>query len=410
MSGSIVKDIIVQKFGGTSVADVDCIRNVADLVYQEKKAGNHVVVVVSAMSGVTDDLVKKVSQASSALSANTQQEYDVAIASGEQISSALLALMLQNIGLKARSWLGWQLPILSDNNYGKADIVSININNIIESLKNDEVPVIAGFQAVYDGRITTMGRGGSDTTATAVAAALSASRCDIYTDVNGIFTADPNIVKDAKKLDSISYEEMLELSSLGARVLNTKSVEVAMKYKVPLRVLSSFEKNSGTVFITDSGNTSNRKLITALTHSTDEARITVEIPLKYGVTSIFSLLAKHNIKLDMIVQNISKDKKIVDLTFTTTKYDLKRATTLLEENKKMLHFTNIDQDINVSKVSIVGVGMQSNCEIAQKMFSALSEKNIEIMLISTSEIKISVLIQEEYTELALRTLHKQFNL
>lgn len=298
-----MKDIVVQKFGGTSVADIACIENVADLVFQEKADGNHVVVVVSAMAGVTDDLVNKVNQITSIDNEGIQKEYDVAMASGEQVSSALLALMLQKKGLKSRSWLSWQLPIISDSNYGKSDIISINTDKIIDSLRNDEVPVVAGFQGIHNDRITTMGRGGSDTTAASIAAALSAKRCDIYTDVNGIFTADPNIVKDAKKLDSISYEEMLELSSLGARVLNTKSVETAMKYKVPLRVLSSFEKDSGTVFITDNAN--NKKLITAVTHSTDEARITVEVPLKKGVTPIFTLLAEHEIKIDMIVQTLS---------------------------------------------------------------------------------------------------------
>lgn len=405
-----MKDIVVQKFGGTSVADVSCIENVADLVLQEKEAGNHVVVVVSAMAGVTDDLVNKVNQIAAIDNENTQKEYDVAMASGEQVSSALLALMLQKKGYKSRSWLSWQLPIISDSNYGKSDIISINTEKIVDALRNDEVPVIAGFQGVCDNRITTMGRGGSDTTAASIAAALSAKRCDIYTDVNGIFTADPNIVKDAKKLDSISYEEMLELSSLGARVLNTKSVEMAMKYKVPLRVLSSFEKDSGTVFITDSHNTKNKKLITAITHSVDEARITVEVPLSKGVTPIFTLLAEHKIKIDMIVQNVSKDKKLVDLTFTTTKSDLAAAIVLMQKHKKLLSYTKIEQDVNVSKVSVVGVGMKNNCTIAQQMFEALSSKNIEVMLISTSEIKISVLIQEEYTELALRTLHAKFNL
>lgn len=403
-----MKDIVVQKFGGTSVADIACIENVADLVFQEKADGNHVVVVVSAMAGVTDDLVNKVNQITSIDNEGIQKEYDVAMASGEQVSSALLALMLQKKGLKSRSWLSWQLPIISDSNYGKSDIISINTDKIIDSLRNDEVPVVAGFQGIHNDRITTMGRGGSDTTAASIAAALSAKRCDIYTDVNGIFTADPNIVKDAKKLDSISYEEMLELSSLGARVLNTKSVETAMKYKVPLRVLSSFEKDSGTVFITDNAN--NKKLITAVTHSTDEARITVEVPLKKGVTPIFTLLAEHEIKIDMIVQNVSKDKKIADLTFTTTKLDLANAINLLNKHKKLLAYTKIEQDVNVSKVSVVGVGMKNNCMIAQQMFEALSSKNIEVMLISTSEIKISVLIQEEYTELALRTLHTKFNL
>lgn len=405
---NLMKEIVVQKFGGTSVADINCIQNVAEIICQEKNAGSDVVVVVSAMAGVTDDLVKKVSQISYLDNDNVRKEYDVAISAGEQISSALLALMLQKKGYKARSWLSWQLPIISDSNHGKAEILSINIQKILNALKNDEIPVIAGFQGVYEDRITTIGRGGSDNTATAVAAALSAKRCDIYTDVNGVFTADPNIVKDAKKLDSISYEEMLELSSLGAKVLNTKSVETAMKYKVPLRVLSSFEKNSGTVCISDSNNTS--RLVTAITHSTDEARITIEIPLKYGITPIFTLLAEHKIKLDMIIQNVSKDKQYVDLTFTTTKSDLQRAISLLEANKKLLGYTKIDQDINVSKVSIVGVGMKSNSAVAHCMFEALSEKNIEIMLISTSEIKISVLIQEEYTELALRTLHQKFNL
>lgn len=401
-----MKNIIVQKFGGTSVADINRIQNVADLVCKEKKSGHHVVVVVSAMSGVTDELVKKVHQISGIDNKSAKQEYDVAVSVGEQISASLLALTLQKKGYKSRSWLSWQLPIISDDNFNKAEIISINKEKIMNALAKDEIPVITGFQAVCEERVTTIGRGGSDTTAVAIAAALSAKRCDIYTDVNGIFTADPNIVKDAKKLDSISYKEMLELSSLGAKVLNTKSVELAMEHKVPLRVLSSFQKDSGTSLVFDL--VKHNKLITAIAHNTDEAKVTVVVPVDIGITRVLGAFAQHNIKLDMIVQIINKS--FIDLTFTVQRSELSQVIKMLQDNKELFGYKAIESDVKVSKVSVVGCGIHSNCKVIQQMFEALAEKNIELILVSTSETKISVLIQEEQTEIALQTLHKKFNL
>jgi aspartate kinase len=403
--------IIVKKFGGTSVADLGRIRNVAKLVMNEKNKGHQIVVVVSAMATVTNNLVELAKNASSLDDSEKLAEYDSILSTGEQISSALLALVLQSYQVKARSWLGWQIPTITDNAYSKAKIKEINTNKIKEALNSDIIPVIAGFQAVTnDERITTIGRGGSDTTAVAIAAALKADRCDIYTDVDGIFTADPRIVSTASKLDKISYEEMLELASLGAKVLHTRSVVMAMKHQVLVRVLSSFNEDSGTI-LTSEDKQMEQRLVTAITCTSDEARITISgLPKTVGVTAIFSLLAEHGINIDMIVQSSSNKGRNIDITFTSGKADFPKLVSILEQNKTKLKYLDLDADPNVSKVSAIGVGMLSSAGVAQEMFKALADKSIEIIVISTSEIKISVLIAEEYMELAVRTLHSTFKL
>ena len=403
--------IIVKKFGGTSVADLERIKNVAKLVMKERANGYQVVVVVSAMATVTNSLVDLAKKASSLDDNEKLAEYDSILSTGEQISSALLALILQSYQVKARSWLGWQIPTITDNTHSKANILEINTDKIQEALNLDIIPVIAGFQAVTsNGRITTIGRGGSDTTAVAIAAALKAERCDIYTDVDGIFTADPRIVSTASKLDKISYEEMLELASLGAKVLHTRSVIMAMKHHVLVRVLSSFNEDSGTI-LTDEDKQMEQRLVTAVTCTSDEARITLSgLPKTIGVTAIFSLLAEHGINIDMIVQNSSNKGRNIDITFTSGKADFHKLVSILEKNKSILKYSDLDADANVSKVSVIGVGMLSSAGVAQEMFKALADKSIEIIVISTSEIKISVLIAEEYMELAVRTLHSTFKL
>lgn len=403
--------LIVQKFGGTSVADIERIKNVAKIVLRERERGNQVVVVVSAMATVTNklvDLTKTVSQ----LEKDSQYaEYDSILSTGEQISSALLALILQEQGHKARSILGWQVPIYTDQQYSKARIEEIKSELIMQCVADGVIPIVAGFQAVTrDSRIATIGRGGSDTTAVAVAAALNAQRCDIYTDVDGVFTADPRIVTTASKLDAINYEEMLELASLGAKVLHTRSVVMAMKHNVKVRVLSSFNEESGTI-LTNEDYQMEQRLVTAITCTRDEARITLHgVPKNIGITAVFALLAENGINVDMIVQNIGRDSQDIDITFTTSKGDVNKVVSVLDQNKNTLSFTSFDTDANVAKVSVIGVGMLSHAGVAHDVFKALGEKSIDIIVISTSEIKISVLIAEEYMELAVRTLHNVFKL
>jgi aspartate kinase len=401
--------LIVQKFGGTSVADLDRIKNVVNIITTEINKGNKVIIVVSAMAKVTNNLVSLVQDNFETTSDETAAEYDSILSTGEQVSSALLALMLQKAGLKARSWLGWQLPIISDKNYTKSRITNIDKSILQKILDRDEIPVVAGFQAVNDdNRITTIGRGGSDTTATAIAAAIAADRCDIYTDVEGVYTADPRVVKSARKLDKISYEEMLELASLGAKVLQTRSVEIAMRYNVPVKVLSSFNADSGTMLIKEN-KTMEKRLITAITYSSDEARITLSgIPIENGAVSVFEYM--DDINVDMIVQNTNHDGTKIDLTFTVPKLELEKVVSRIEKKKTMINYQNMDYEKNVSKISVVGVGMKSHSGVAKDMFKALASKSIGIKAISTSEIKISVLIPEEYTELAVRTLHAIFDL
>ena len=400
---------IVQKFGGTSVGDIDRIKAVAERVKAEVDAGHQVAVVVSAMSGVTNQLVGYVDEVSSLYDA---REYDVVVSSGEQVTSGLLALALQKLGVEARSWQGWQIPVHTNNAHGKARIESIESDALIERMERGEVVVVPGFQGVSpDGRVTTLGRGGSDTSAVALAAALKADRCDIYTDVEGIYTADPRIVAKAHKLDHITYEEMLEMASVGAKVLQTRAVEVAMKHAVRLQVLSTFTNTPGTLVV-DEDEVVEHELVSGIAYSRDEAKITlVKVADRPGVAArIFGPLADASVNVDMIVQNVSDDGKATDLTFTVTRSDLERAVDIIKQNKDDLGYQDLASDSDVVKVSVIGVGMRSHAGVAQRMFKSLADEGINIQVISTSEIKVSVLIAEEYTELAVRALHEAYGL
>ncbi|HSR55917.1 MAG TPA: aspartate kinase, partial [Alphaproteobacteria bacterium] len=400
--------VIVQKFGGTSVADMDRIKAVADKVAATAAAGNQVAVVLSAMAGVTNQLVGWVNEAGGG---SDNPEYDSVVATGEQVTIGLLACVLQSRGLMARSWLGWQLPIHTDGVHGRARITGIETQELSAGLGRGEVQVVAGFQGVSDdGRIATLGRGGSDITAVALAAALGAERCDIYTDVDGVYTSDPRVVAKARKLDKITYEEMLEMASLGAKVLHTRSVELAMKHDVPLQVLSSFVDEPGT-FVVNEEDMLEQELVSGITYSRDEAKVTLmRVPDRPGVAAaIFGPLADAEINVDMIVQNVSEDGKATDLTFTVTKGDLEPAIKVLENKRDELGFADLVQDPNVVKISVIGVGMRSHAGVAQKMFQVMAAKGINIQVISTSEIKISVLVAEDYTELAVRSLHSAYN-
>lgn len=400
---------IVKKFGGTSVADIEKIQAVARRVKKEVDAGNQVAVVVSAMAGVTNQLVKHVDDISRLYDA---REYDVVVASGEQVTSGLTALALQELGVPARSWLGWQIPVHTDGVHGKARIEDIESEDLIRRMEKGEVAVVAGFQGIGpDGRVTTLGRGGSDTSAVALAAAIKADRCDIHTDVDGVYTTDPRIVPKARKLDKITYEEMLEMASLGAKVLQTRSVELAMKHNVRMQVVSSFTDEPGTLVVNED-EIVEKEVISGIAYSRDEAKITLtRVADKPGVAAgIFGPLADASINVDMIVQNVSGDGKKTDITFTVGKTDLERAIASVEARKKELGYSQLTSDSKVVKVSVIGVGMRSHAGIAQTMFSALAEKGINIQVISTSEIKVSVLIAEEYLELALRSLHDAYGL
>ena len=401
--------IIVQKFGGTSVADVARIKDVARHVEKEVKTGNQVVVVVSAMAGTTNQLVDWVSEVNTL---HDFEEYDLILSTGEQVTSGLLALSLQNIGIKARSWMSWQIPLQTDNTHGKARIIDIDTDLIKKSLQSGFVAVIPGFQGISSKRkITTLGRGGSDTTAVALAAALNAVRCDIYTDVDGVYTTDPRIVPDAQKIENITYEEMLEMASQGAKVLQTRSVALAMRYNVTLQVRSSFENIPGTMVLNED-KILEQETITGIAYSPDEAKITLRgVKDRPGVAgSIFGSLADTSINVDMIVQNVSENGETTDLTFTIGKTDLEPAVNLLNRLKGEIEFADIVADPKVSKISVIGVGMRSQPGVAKTMFSTLADKGINIQVISTSEIKVSVLISAEYTELAVRSLHSAFGL
>jgi aspartate kinase len=399
---------IVMKFGGTSVGDLARIKNVAKRVKAEVDRGNQVAVTVSAMSGVTNQLVAYCNEANPLHDA---REYDAIVATGEQVTSGLLAICLQELGIEARSWQGWQIPIISDDAHGKARIVEIKGEELIKRMEKGQVPVVAGFQGIGpDNRVSTLGRGGSDTTAVALAAALKADRCDIYTDVDGVYTTDPRIVKTAKKLEKVTYEEMLEMASLGAKVLQTRSVEMAMKHRVRVQVLSSFSDAPGTL-VCDEEEIVEQELVSGIAYSRDEAKVTlVGVSDQPGVAAnIFGPLSDANINVDMIVQNVSQDGKTTDMTFTVGKADLDRATSVIKE-KLNVPYKALNTDKNVVKVSVIGIGMRSHAGVAQKMFKTLAEKGINIQVISTSEIKVSVLIAEEYTELALRALHTAYEL
>ncbi|MDA8229914.1 MAG: aspartate kinase [Magnetospirillum sp.] len=400
---------IVMKFGGTSVGDIDRIKNVAQRVKREVDSGNEVAVVVSAMSGVTNQLVDWCKQIAPLHDA---REYDTVVATGEQVTIGLLSIALQEMGVSARSWCGWQVPIRTDGVHGKARIMAIDTDDMAVRMADGQVAVVAGFQGIGpDNRISTLGRGGSDTSAVALAAALQADRCDIYTDVDGVYTTDPRIVAKARKLDKITYEEMLELASVGAKVLQTRSVEMAMKHRVRVQVLSSFVDAPGTL-VCDEDEIVEKELVSGIAYSRDEAKITlVRVPDQPGVAaSIFGPLAEAAINVDMIVQNVSDDGRSTDLTFTVGKADLDRARKVIEEARGKLSFERLAADPNVVKVSVIGVGMRSHAGIAQKMFQTLASEGINIQVISTSEIKISVLIDEKYTELALRALHAAYDL
>jgi aspartate kinase len=404
---------IVMKFGGTSVADLARIRTVADRVKREVDAGYQVAVVVSAMAGVTNQLVAWCQDLSPLHDA---REYDVVVATGEQVTSGLLAIALQNLGVEARSWQGWQIPIRTDTAHGKARIEAIKADELIRRMATGQVAVVAGFQGIAsDNRVTTLGRGGSDTSAVALAAALKAERCDIYTDVDGVYTTDPRIVPAARKLTHISYEEMLELASVGAKVLQTRSVEMAMNERVRVRVLSSFKDptandNEGTMVV-DEDEIVEKQTVSGIAYSRDDAKLTVRrVPDRPGIAAaIFGELAAQSVNVDMIVQNISADGT-TDMTFTVGKADLPRARAALDGIRAQIGYAELLADPNVAKISVVGVGMRSHAGVASTMFRALADKAINIQVISTSEIKVSVLIAAEYTELAVRALHTAYGL
>jgi aspartate kinase len=396
---------IVQKFGGTSVGDIERIKTVARRVKSEIDNGNEVAVVVSAMAGTTNQLVGWTRDTTRLHDA---REYDVVVSSGEQVSAGLLALALQDLGIDARSWLGWQVPIRTDGVHGKARIEGIEVSEI----RRRQVAVVAGFQGVGPrGRITTLGRGGSDTSAVALAAALEADRCDIFTDVDGVYTTDPRIVAKARKLGRITYEEMLEMASQGAKVLQTRSVEMAMNHRVRVQVRSSFTDAPGTLVV-DEDEIVEKQVVSGIAYSRDEAKITVQrVADRPGVAAaIFGPLADDAINVDMIVQSASEDGRTADLTFTVARADLDRAVSVLEKGRAAIGFAALKPDPNVVKVSVIGIGMRSHAGVAKQMFQTLADKGINIQVISTSEIKVSVLIAAEYTELALRALHTAYGL
>ena len=400
---------IVQKYGGSSVADIDHIKRVARRIKTAVEAGDEVAVVVSAMAETTNQLIDWTRQTARVHDA---REYDVVVSAGEQITIGLLAMALQDLGVAARSWLAWQIPLRSDGVHGSARIQSMDTAELERRLSEGQVPIVAGFQALGpDGRITTLGRGGSDTTAVALAAALAADRCDIFSDVDGVYTADPRIVASARKLDKIAYEEMLEMASQGARVLQTRAVTMAMKHRVPLQVLSSFSDAAGTLVV-DEDEIVEQALVSGIAYSRDEAKITLtRVADRPGVAAaILGPLAEARINVDMIVQNVSEDGQTTNLTFTVTRADLERAKQALESVRDGIGYKDLVPDPGVVKVSVIGVGMRSHAGVAQRMFQALADKGINIQVISTSEIKVSVLIAEEYAELALRTLHAAYGL
>jgi aspartate kinase len=408
------------KFGGTSVADIDHIRNVARHVKREVDAGHEVAVVVSAMAGATNTLVEWCREASALHDA---REYDAVVASGEQVTAGLLAIALEGSGVNARSWQGWQIPILTSNTHGSARILDINGDELIKRFKErKEVAVIAGFQGLHKetGRITTLGRGGSDTSAVAVAAAIRADRCDIYTDVDGVYTTDPRVVPRARRLDKIAFEEMLELASLGAKVMQVRSVELGMVHNVRIFVRSSFDrpedidphKNPPGTLICEEDEIVEQQTVTGIAFSRDEAQISIrQVQDQPGVAAaIFGPLAEANINVDMIVQNVSADGKTTDLTFTVPAADYQRSLDVIGKAKQTIGYTRLDGATDVAKISVIGIGMRSHAGVAAQAFRALAERSINIRAITTSEIKFSLLIDAAFTELAVRTLHSLYDL
>ena len=395
------------KFGGTSVGSIDKINNVANIV-QKQLIDKKLIVVLSAMSGVTNKMQEYIDE----IESNEIIENDLILTSGESVSVGLLSAILKKRNIKSIPLLGWQIPIITDNNHQKAKILNIDKVRIYKYLKNYDVLVVAGFQGVdKEGNITSLGRGGSDTTAVAVAAAVDADRCDIYTDVDGVYTTDPNLEPKAKKINKLAFEEMLEMSSTGAKVLHTRSVELAMKNNLTLQVLSSITKESGTLVV-DENKLIEKEIVSGVSYSNNESKLTLSgIADRPGISaSIFGLLANNNINVDMIVQNTSQDGITANITFTVPNSEIHSAKKLLEENQDLINFKSIQTNTNISKISVIGMGMMSQSGVAKKMFTTLAENSINILAISTSEIKISVLIDKKFTKIAVKSLHQAYNL
>ena len=402
--------IIVQKYGGTSVADIDRIRAVAERVKRCRDRGDNLCVVLSAMAGTTNRLVGWVNELDAA--GHDAAEHDMVVSTGEQVTIGLLAIALRTIGVPARSFTGWQAGIRTDGTHGKARIEGIDASAVRVAMDEGRVAIVAGFQGISpEGRVTTLGRGGSDTSAVALAAALEAERCDIFTDVDGVYTTDPRIVAKARKIEKITYEEMLEMASLGAKVLQTRSVAVAMQHGVRVQVLSSFDENPGTLVVSED-EIREQNIVTGIAYSRDEARITVVgVKDRPGIAAaIFGPLSENGINVDMIVQSASRDGVSAALTFTVSRADLPRAERVLDEHRESIGFDRVIGDSSVAKVSVIGVGMRSHAGVAHTMFETLSRRGINIHAISTSEIKVSVLVTEDYTELAIRALHTAYGL
>ena len=399
--------IVVMKFGGTSVADINKIKNVASIINKNYKKYK-LVIVLSAMAGVTNDLQKLIDQ----IDYPSSKENDLVLTSGEQVTVGLLSMVLNKMKIKSIPLLGWQVPIITDSSYEKAKILNINKDNILKYLVEYDVVVLAGFQGINtEGKITSIGRGGSDTTAVAIASSLNAERCDIFTDVEGVYSGDPAVVKNAKKIDKISYEEMLEMSSMGAKVLHTRSVELAMKNNLTLQVLSSLTNQEGT-FIVNEKKLIEKEVVSGVSYSKNESKITISgIPDKPGIAAkIFRILSRNNINIDMIVQNISQDGISANLTFTVLNKDMKISKNLLEKNSEKILYKQLSTNSEVAKISVIGMGMMSQSGVAEKMFQTLADQHINILAISTSEIKISVLIEKKYTNNAVNSLHSAYRL
>ena len=399
--------LVVMKFGGTSVGSIDKINNVANIV-ENQSNDKKLIVVLSAMSGVTNKMQEYIDE----IESNEIIENDLILTSGEAVSVGLLSAILKKRNIKSIPLLGWQIPIITDSNHQKAKILNIDKVNIDKYLNDYDVLVVAGFQGVdIDGKITSLGRGGSDTTAVAVAAAVDADRCDIYTDVDGVYSTDPNLEPKAKKINKLAFEEMLEMSSTGAKVLHTRSVELAMKNNLTLQVLSSITKQSGTLVV-DENKLIEKEIVSGVSFSNNESKLTLSgIADKPGISAtIFGLLANNNINVDMIVQNTSQDGVTANITFTVPNNEIHNAKKILEENQNLIDFKSIETDSNISKISVIGMGMMSQSGVAKKMFTTLADNSINILAISTSEIKISVLINKKFTKIAVKSLHEAYNL
>tara|TARA_B110000116_G_scaffold265893_1_gene275750 strand:+ start:41 stop:1255 length:1215 start_codon:yes stop_codon:yes gene_type:complete len=400
---------IVLKFGGTSVGNIENIRKVANIIKKKHEENNEIIVVVSAMSGITNDLVSK----SNSVSKNfDKKELDVLLSSGEQASSALLSGAIIDLGIQARSWLGWQVPIITDNNHTSSQIIKIKTNEILKYIENRCVAVIAGFQGITaNDRITTLGRGGSDLSAVAIAKFFETDSCEIYTDVEGVLTTDPNIDEKAKKIEKISYEEMLEMASMGAKVMQPSAVQASMIDDIPIHVRSTFTEKSGTRIISEN-NVDHKKAVTGIAYSKNNAKVSiVGVIDKPGVAAdIFEPIGKNNINIDMVIQNTSLDGKTANITFTIKQVDLKKTLSIIEKNKKKINYKKITNDENLAKISIIGAGMITSPGVTHKMFRSLADEKINILAISTSEIKISVLVQEDFTQKAVKKLHETFEL